>query len=138
MNEERMRILHLLGEGKITADEADRLLHATEKLTLQEEPLQRSRTSRYFYVKVEPKEGQSAERVSIKIPLALFKAGLNISKLIPAEALGTIQSSLYEKGLSFDLTSLDQENIDELLSALELMSIDVDTEETTVKVFCGP
>ncbi len=138
MNEERMRILHLLSEGKINATEAEQLLSATEKTLVQEQLQRREPGSRYFHVKVEPKEGKSAERVSIKIPLALFKAGLNISKLIPAEAMGTIQSSLYEKGLSFDLTSLDQENIDELLSALELMSIDVDTEETTVKVFCGP
>ena len=31
MNEQRRQILQMLGEGKITADEAERLIHAVER-----------------------------------------------------------------------------------------------------------
>lgn len=73
----------------------------------------------------------------VKIPLALLKTGLNITKLIPLEAQSTIQESMQSKGISFDFTSFDSQNIEEIIDALEQMSIDVETDESTIKVFCG-
>jgi hypothetical protein len=64
------------------------------------------------------------------------KAGLNITKLIPAEAQDKIQSSMHDSGIPFNLGDIDPQNFDEIMEALEQMSIDVDTEESTVKVFC--
>jgi len=72
----------------------------------------------------------------VKVPMALLKAGLNISKLIPSEAQDSIRESMQSKGIAFDFASLDGENIDEIFEALKEMSIDVETEETTVRVFC--
>ncbi|AEV29101.1 hypothetical protein SpiGrapes_1288 [Sphaerochaeta pleomorpha str. Grapes] len=140
MSEERMRVLHMLAEGKITAEETEKLLQALEGVPKVSEtnPWKQSMDvkGKYLYVQVEPKEGKSSERVSVKVPLALVKAGLNISKLIPVEAQDKIQSSMQESGIPFKLSDIDAQNFDEIIEALEQMSIDVDTDESTVKVFC--
>lgn len=140
MSEERMRVLHMLAEGKITAEEAEKLLQALEGESKVSETTPWKRPmdvkGKYLYVQVEPKEGKSSERVSVKVPLALVKAGLNISKLIPVEAQDKIQSSMQESGIPFRLSDIDAQNFDEIIEALEQMSIDVDTDESTVKVFC--
>lgn len=134
MSEERMRILNLLAEGKISAEEAEKLLSASEKAV--KAPETASTKGKYLYVQVDPKEGKSSEKVMVKIPMALIKAGINVSKLIPSEAQDTIRESMQSKGIGFDFASLDSENIEEFLDALRETSIDVETEETTVKVFC--
>lgn len=140
MSEERMRILHMLAEGKLTPDDAEKLLQALEVKPRESEVVNQNRTTdvkgKYLFVQVDPKEGKSSERVSVKVPLALVKAGLNITKLIPAEAQDKIQSSMHDSGIPFNLGDIDPQNFDEIMEALEQMSIDVDTEESTVKVFC--
>ncbi|MGE4454920.1 MAG: hypothetical protein AB7D92_10335 [Sphaerochaeta sp.] len=136
MSEERMRILRLLSEGKLSPDEADKLLAAMEKQVVQTETKPSDGKGKYLYVQVEPKEGKSSERVSVKVPFALIKAGLNISKLIPMEAQDKIQESMHGNGFTFDFSSLDTQNMGEILEALELMSVDVDSDESTVKVYC--
>jgi len=136
MSEERMRILRLLSEGKLSPDEADKLLAAMEKQAVQTETKPSDGKGKYLYVQVEPKEGKSSERVSVKVPFALIKAGLNISKLIPMEAQDKIQESMHGSGFTFDFSSLDTQNMEEILEALELMSVDVETDESTVKVYC--
>ena len=135
MSEERQRILHLLSIGKLTVDEAEKLLTAFENTSKPAAPVSDVR-GKYLYVQVEPKEGKSTERVSVKVPLALVKAGLNISKLIPIEAQEKVQASMHESGMSFDFSSINTQNMDEILEALEQMSVDVDSDESSVKVFC--
>jgi hypothetical protein len=135
MSEERRRILHLLSIGKLTVDEAEKLLTAFENTSKPAAPVSDVR-GKYLYVQVEPKEGKSTERVSVKVPLALVKAGLNISKLIPIEAQEKVQASMHESGMSFDFSSISTQNMDEILEALEQMSVDVDSDESSVKVFC--
>lgn len=140
MSAERMRVLQMLAEGKLTAEEAEKLLQALEGETKQADAVQMKQTmdvkGKYLYVQVEPKEGKSSERVSVKVPLALVKAGLNITKLIPVEAQDKIQSSMQESGIPFKLSDIDAQNFEDIIEALEQMSIDVDTDESTVKVFC--
>jgi len=38
--------------------------------------------------------------------------------------------------MSFDFSSISTQNMDEILEALEQMSVDVDSDESSVKVFC--
>ena len=140
MSEERMRILQMLAEGKLGVEDAEKLLQALEGKPREIESAAQSRTldmkSKYLFVQVDPKEGKSSERVSVKVPLALVKAGLNITKLIPADAQEKIQSSMHGSGIPFNLSDIDPQNYEEIMEALEQMSIDVDTDESTVKVFC--
>ena len=140
MSDERLRILHLLSEGKLTPDEAEKLLQAMESGTQQIENTSKTQNSdirgKYLYVQVEPKEGKSSERVSVKVPLALIKAGLNISKLIPLEAQDKIHASMQDSGIPFNFNDIDPQNFQEILEVFEQTSIDVDTDESTIKVYC--
>ena len=140
MSDERLRILHLLSEGKLTPDEAEKLLQAMDSGAQQMKSPRENKSNdvrgKYLYVQVEPKEGKTSERVSVKVPLALVKAGLNISKLIPLEAQDKIQSSMHDSGIPFNLSDLDSMDFQEIIEALEEMSVDVDTDESSVKVFC--
>ncbi|MEA5031183.1 MAG: hypothetical protein VB025_03435 [Sphaerochaeta sp.] len=141
MAEERLRILGMLAEGKITADEADRLLEAMSNRTMQTvveevKPSNGFATCKYMHIRVEPKEGKSSERVVVKVPLALVKAGLNFSKLIPKEARDKVQESMDSKGIPFNMNEMKFEDLEEMFAVMEDLSIDVDTEESTIQVFC--
>jgi len=145
MAEDRLRILNMLSEGKITAEEAEKLLKALEvnpqEITVSQKESSSTRisdilTDKFLYVQVEPKEGKRSERVSVKVPLALLQTGLNIFGLIPKDAQDKINSSMKQNGMSFDLSTVNPENIKELMVILEEMKIDIDTEEATVQVFC--
>jgi hypothetical protein len=139
MAEEKMRILKMLSEGKISPEEAEKLLNAVETDAVASgsgKSLRGSWDNKYLYVQVEPKEGKNAERVSVKVPFALMKAGLNIAGLIPQDAQDKIQSSMQDKGIKFDLNNLDQANIQEMMTALEELTVDIDTDDSTIQVYC--
>ena len=130
----------MLSEGKISPEEAEKLLQALEN---QDKPssgggmsLLDSMENKNLYVQVEPKDGKSSDKVSVKVPFALLKAGLNIAGLIPKEAQDKINSSMSEKGLNFNINDIAPENIKELMTALEEFSVDIDTDDSTVQVYC--
>ncbi len=129
----------MLSEGKITPEEAEKLLSAVDKQTPPNssgKSLLDSMENKNFYVQVEPKEGKSSEKVSVKVPFALLKAGLNIAGLIPKDAQDKINSTMSEKGINFNLNDLSQDNITEIMSALEDLTIDVDTDDAKIQVYC--
>ena len=41
-----------------------------------------------------------------------------------------------EKGMNFDLNSLNPENVQEIMTALEELTVDIDTDDSTIQVFC--
>jgi hypothetical protein len=143
MNEERMQILNMLAEGKITPQEAEQLLGALDN-TVEEKnaPVfsmeKGAGEIKYLFVKVEPKPGStSGEMVNIRVPLALVKAGMDFVKLIPMEARGSVNEAMEKSGVSWDpqlLKSLDYENLVQVLSEL---NVDIETNDQTVKVYVG-
>ncbi len=142
MAEERLRILNMLSEGKLTPEEAEKLLNAvdTNKKIDENQSVNQiignAFENKFLYVQVEPKEGKSSDRVSVKVPFALLKAGLNIAGLIPQEAQDKIESSMKENGVSFDLSNINPDNIQELMAALEELKVDVDSDDATIQVYC--
>ncbi len=143
MNEERMQILNMLAEGKITPQEAEQLLAALESTGTEESTPAFSMEKgngeiKYLFVKVEPKAGSKAgEMVNIRVPLALLKAGMDFIKLIPMEARGSVNEAMEKSGVSWDpqlLKSLDYENLVQVLSEL---NVDIETGDQTVKVYVG-
>lgn len=72
MDEERMKILKMLEEGKITAEEAARLLEALEASRRRETP-----PERWFRIRVtDLRTGK--QRVNVNIPLHLVNLGFSI------------------------------------------------------------
>ena len=139
MGEERNRILDLLAAGKITAEEAARLLDALASGSAQSATAEPSAKSgpatppKFLYVKVLSEKG---DNVNVKIPLALVRAGLKLTSLIPQQAVDQINKSMAEHGMSMDLASLKPEDLEELIASLREMEISVDaTNGDNVRVY---
>ena len=145
MSEDRIRILNMLAEGKITAEEAERLLDAIgthagtataagPAITGDPGPLIEA-LPKYLYVKVNAANG---DNVDVKIPIALVRSGLKLTSLIPPQAMDQINDSMSEHGMSVDFNNLKPEDIDELVEALREMEVNVDaTNGDKVRVYCA-
>ena len=144
MDEDRKKVLEMLAEGKIGVDEAERLLAATAKApgadpggaaTAQV----RRRSPKYFRVTVEPnvETGSDArpERVNIRIPMALVRAGVKFSTLIPAHAAAGVNEAIKKSGFDFDVRSIKAEDLDSLVDALSDLTVDVQTGDQNVRIF---
>ncbi len=152
MTENQKRILQLLAEGKISVEEASRLLalvnkenaSAREGTTAGKEA---KAAPKYLYVRVEPKEnarckdGQTGQRstgehgkVNIRIPMGLLRAGIKLKALIPPQVADEINKGLQDKGINFDIRDLKDEYLENLVTALGDSEINVDSEEAEVHV----
>jgi hypothetical protein len=148
MSEDRSRILKMLAEGKITAEEAEGLLDALASGTdagadtSPAEPAIKGDPApllealpKFLYVKVNSADGDT---VDVKIPIALVRSGLKLTSLIPPQAMDQINESMSEHGMSIDFTNLKPEDIDELVEALREMEVNVDsTNGDKVRVYCA-
>ncbi len=140
MNEERRKVLDMLSEGKITAEEAERLLEVLEDQANSSTDLKTSNSAlpRYLYVQVDPKEGvKDSEQVKITVPLTLLKAGISLLSLLPKKARDDVEQVMDDKGFDFDFSNLKPEEMDALVTALEELEVNVDTPDTTVRVYVG-
>ena len=139
MGEEKRKILEMLSEGKITVEEAEKLLSAVTESSGETERSEESaqKTSpKYLRVLVEPGPGnESGEKVNIRVPIKLMKAGIKLASLIPNDAQGKIDTALKEKGISVDLSQITEENLEEIVESLNDLTVDVDGKEK-VRVFC--
>ncbi len=147
MNEDRKRILGMLAEGKISAAEAETLLDALEPSSEGESasdaPMPSAswptgptgtKTPKFLYVKVTGKD-----TVDVKVPLGLLRAGLKLTSLIPPQAMDRINESMGEAGMSMDFNNLKPEDIEEIISNLGEMEVNVHSadDDADVRVFCA-
>ena len=138
MSEERRRILDILAEGKITAAEAEKLRVAIEEPAAREGPAGEAQTEekpgpKYLRVVV---DGQDGDRVNVRVPLQLIRAGVKLNALLPKEASAKIQGALDEKGITIDLPDLNPETVEEFVRAMAELEVDVDGAKGKVRVFC--
>ena len=150
MSESRKRILEMLSEGKIDADEAERLLEALNSSgasasTAPDDQAESAKSAtgacnpKYLHVQVEAAPGHHSghESVNIKIPLALLKTGMKLKGLLPAKTRDKISKHLGEKGIDLDLNDLDAEKVNCLIAALCDASIDIDADQEKVRIYCA-
>jgi len=145
MDENKKRILEMLAQNKISADEAYRLLSALESEGSAAEDTPEAGTaarmkSKYLRVCVVPgseqEHGGKCERVNIRVPMTLIRAGMKFTSLLPPEARDKVNGALHEKGIDFDMRNLKPEDMDQLLEALSDLEVDVvGSDGETVKVF---
>lgn len=149
MGENQKKVLQMLAEGKISVDEATRLLSLVEEngaAGSTDSPSLPKRNARFLYVKVEPKEGyqkhgghweegHQPERVNVRIPVALVRAGMKLTALMPPEAAENVNKALRDKGMPFDIRNLKDEYIEQLIAALQESHIDVDSDSETIRVY---
>ncbi|MFG2039629.1 hypothetical protein [Dactylosporangium sp. NPDC048998] len=142
MNEQRRQVLQMLAEGKITADEAERLIDALEQEQPEPPPGAAPRPKprpKYLRVVVSSADnfgGDGPGRVNVRVPLQLLRAGVRLTSLIPPQALTQVNEELSKSGVPIDLTQLKPQHIEELIEQLDDVTIDVDQPDAKVQVFC--
>ncbi|HUN84040.1 MAG TPA: hypothetical protein VMU48_06660 [Terracidiphilus sp.] len=157
MNENRRQILEMLAAGKITADEAERLLVALEPDGRASGDSRGPRTNgpegdrnsarqtraKYLRVLVEADESMTGNKglttVNVRVPMQLLRAGVRLASLIPAQAHDQLDEAFSRHGVPITLSQIKPENLEELIDHLDDLTVDVDGQDgnkTKVKVFC--
>lgn len=136
MSAERMKVLEMLATGKITAEEADKIL---EKLAAPgagpTAPGEKTEVKggsgaklRFLRIVVE-KPGK--ENVNLRMPLAFMRKGKGLLAVLPTK----VTERLAEQGV--DLSVLASLNDDDLAEAIESTNIDIDRGNgKKVRIFC--
>ena len=136
MTENTRQVLEMLAEGKITTDEADRLISA-----LREQPpapgAAPAKKPRYLRVIVDASDGtQGPVKVNIRVPLMLLRAGVRLASVIPPQAQEKVNRVLREQGVDLDISTIKPENIEELIDGLQDLTVDIEErDDVKVKVF---
>ncbi|HUO12170.1 MAG TPA: hypothetical protein VMU37_05380 [Caulobacteraceae bacterium] len=138
MNEDRKRVLAMLASGKITAEEAERLLDAMGRSgdVAAMSPPRSNGAPKYFRVEVNALDDDEPTTVNVRIPVALLRAGVRLSALIPPRARDEVNQALAREGIPFDISQIKPENLDELIDHLSDFSVDVDSGDAKVRVYC--
>jgi len=153
VNDNRRQILEMLSAGKITADEADRLLAALEPESIpvpNGASASNSATAtavkarpKYLRVLVEADEDMTGMKgpttVNVRVPMQLLRAGVRLAALIPQQAHDQLDQALSSHGVPLTLSQIKPENLEELIDHLEDLTVDVDgrdSNRTKVRVFC--
>src|SRR5262245_31028627 len=125
MNEERRRILNMLAEGKISAQEAEALLDAAQPagagITF-DEPLA---SPRYLRVLVEGHDGEHSGKVNVRVPFNLIRAGVRLAALLPAGAYESVNRALKQNGVDIDVSKVKPQDLEDLVQHLSELSVDV-------------
>jgi hypothetical protein len=141
MSEERRKILEMLAEGKISTDEAEKLLAAIsadepEKKEKQPDSGTEKQSPKYLRVVVEPApDNKEGEKVNIRVPMKLLRAGIKLASVVPVDVQGKVDEALKEKGIKLDLSQITEDNLEEIVESLSDLTVDVEGKEK-VRIFC--
>ncbi len=139
MKENSRRVLEMLSEGKVSVDEAERLLSLVdeepETITAVQPlaPPQAGSARRYLRVTVDSDED---EHIDVRVPLALIKAGVKLHTLLPAQATTGINTALQDNGINVDIDNLRTEDIEQLIDALSEIEVNIQDGDDKVRVYC--
>ena len=139
MKEERRRILTMLSEGKISAEEADALLDALSDAPAAPPSALAAAVNapKYLRVLVDGQEqGQGGNKVNVRVPLDLIRAGMRLAALLPAVAYEPVNRALKENGIDLDVSKIKPENLEDLVAHLQDLRVDGESDGEQVRVFC--
>jgi hypothetical protein len=138
MAEDRRHVLDMLAGGQINADEADRLIGALPGSQQTAPAVDGSTTKKapkYLRVIVDANDKHDGPvHINVRVPILLLRAGVKLASLIPAQAQDRVNLALREQGVTFDLSQIKPENINELIDQLGDLSVDIDQPQDDVKV----
>ncbi|RKZ18822.1 hypothetical protein DRQ18_08145 [bacterium] len=124
MKEEKLRILKMVEEGKITAEEAERLLAALEK------PQVSGTKAGWLKVRVWEK---GKEVVKVNVPISLVKAALRLGgrfDFVPRE----VGERLKEHGVNLSSVEDFEELLDAIGDNIPYKLVEVEDEDERVEV----
>jgi hypothetical protein len=138
MNDDRRRILDLLADGKINADEAERLIAALggDRTSGPADTAGSRKPPKYLRVLVDAGPGEGPAKVNVRIPMQLLRAGVRLGALIPVQARDKVNAALREQGIPLDVGQIKPDNLESLIEQLSDFDVDVDDGRAKVRVFC--
>jgi hypothetical protein len=139
MTENTRQVLEMLAAGRITTEDADRLISALREGPAAPAPAADKNDAaprpRYLRVIVDANdEHDGPTKINIRVPLQLLRAGVRLASLMPPRAQSKVNDALREQGMDFDITKLKPENIDELIDALRETTVDITQQREDVKI----
>jgi hypothetical protein len=143
VNNDRRSVLQMLADGKINADEAERLINAMEGAGSGLRPPAAGAASginkpppKYLRVSVDATDDDGPTKVNIRVPMALLRAGVRLTSLIPPAARDQVNEQLAKNGMPFDIGQLKPENLEDLIAHLDELTVDVDAQDAKVRIYC--
>jgi hypothetical protein len=143
MNENRKKILNMLAQGQITADEAERLIAALENEAPPagapgvSEQAPKPKPKYLRVVATEHNWRGEPVNVNVRVPLQMLRSGVKLAGLIPKQARERVNAALQQEGVPFDLNQITSDNLEEVIGHLDELTVDIDDKgKTKVRVFC--
>ena len=142
------RVLDMLQEGKITVDEADRLLKALTADRPPETAAADTATDgrdrvRWIRINIQKpaNDGHKAKNVNIRVPIAVVKGGMRLGAIIGTFAGDKAARRMKAQGLdidmakiSSDLSQMNGPEFDEFLRSLNETNIEIDDGRSQVRI----
>ena len=136
----RRRILDLLAAGTITGDEAEQLLDALDDdpapATSVDQAVAARPRPRHLRIVISNRADQR-EHVNIRIPLSLISSGMKLARLLPEDTRQQVDAALRDNGLSISLADISADDIDDLISALDELEINVNDNAQVIRIYCS-
>ena len=143
------RILDLLSQGKITVDDADRLIKAMSADRPAETAAADTATDgrarmRWFRINIHKPakdEMHKPKDVNIRVPIAVVKGGMRLGAIIATFAGEKAAQRMKERGLDLDLSTINGDlsrmngaEFDTFLKTLDDMNIEIDDGKSQVRI----
>jgi hypothetical protein len=134
MSEETRKVLEMLRQGTIGVEEAEKLLGAVGSTDTPAADTTGVGLRRYLRIQVDPEGETGGDRVNIRVPMKLIRAGLKLAAFLPQGAQTQVSAALKEKGMDFDLSRLTPQDLEELVANLDDLTVDVEGKQK-VRIF---
>ncbi|MEN0059551.1 MAG: hypothetical protein AAGB31_12000 [Bdellovibrio sp.] len=135
---EKRQILDMLAQGKITVGEAESLLKACDESSVKMDASGTTASGtmpKFLHIQVDG-QGENQEKVNIRVPIQLLKAGVKLAGFMSSDAKKAVNSALQNKGINLDLTAIKPNELDGLLMQLQNARIDVQSNKENVYIYC--
>lgn len=107
MSEEKKKILQMVADGKLTPEEADRLLDAVKEVRGKK---------RFFKVRVYDKNDRARPTVNVNIPIAVLKLASKLGRAFKGMMPEGMKINMHGKELALD--EFTPEMIDEIVESI--------------------
>jgi len=142
------RVLDMLQEGKITVDEADRLIKALctdrpAETATADTAATGSERVRWIRINIQKpaNDGHKAKNVNIRVPIAVVKGGMRLGAIIGTFAGDKAARRMKAQGLDIDLAKISSDlsqmngpEFDEFLRSLNDTNIEIDDGHSQVRI----
>ena len=148
MTTDTRRILDLLTQGKVTVEEAARLIDATRAQAGapgDDAPVGERPNPRWIRINVvkPAKEGKREKEVNIRVPIAVVKGGMRLGAIIATFAGEKAAQRMKDRGIDLDLSKINGDfsrmngaEFDAFMKSLDETHIDIDDGKSQVRITC--